>query len=1013
MSPDQLEERAKAYRLREEKLEEALLTGEDASILQGYFGGPLYAELRELAQETRGVSVRGGPRVLILPGIMGSKLGKPGLLVDDVLWFDPVEIVAGRLDRLALEEHPGHGHTNQYEAVGVILLAYLKLKWRLVMAGYDAHFYPFDWRQDIVDVGRELAEHLANGKARPVSLVAHSMGGLVARSAIAHGAPNIKRMIMLGTPNHGSFAPVQALRGTYPVVRKIAALDTQHDAKALAAEIFNTFPGLYQMLPWKSVFDALDLYNLENWPDNDPRPRDQLLKNAPVLQQGLAPADDRFVLIAGVNQETITGLRLEGDEFVYEYSAEGDGTVPLRFAQMPGLKTYYVEESHGSLPNNGDVERAVIDILDTGSTAVLPQEWTPSRRRQVRQFRDQELRAAAFDGRRGEALRDSEIRSILEELVAPGAAKSAPAEAESDSRPSGTPVEGYAHVFSRIVVGRKRQHRIDIRLAQGSITEVDSQAYVLGFFRDVEPSGAARALNSRLNGAITEFTARRMLSGGVGELFMMPTGRYPVTADLILFAGLGAFDHFTDEALQITAENIIRTFVRTRIDEFATVLLGAGSGCGIARSVENLLVGFFRGLKDTDTDYRFRGITVCETDRQRYVEMKQAIYRLSSTPLFEDVEVTLDELTLPPAVEPIGIPRYPVGEPDPFYLIVRLESESNQTLVFRSSVLTVGGKATVLTGFKELKKNELDAHLRTIESTRFTFPKLSEYGNRLAELVLFPDVAAVLHTMKGRHLVVVHDAPSSRIPWETLGVKDWFPAMEAGLSRRYVADNLSVAKWLEQRRYGNVLDLLLVVNPTRDLDGAEEEGNRIAQLFASHPGVQVHELRGAQATRKALAAAFKSGQYDVLHYAGHAFFDATHPARSGIVCHGDEPLRGSELAGLGELPALVFFNACEAGRVRRRDDSKAPGIAKRIEVSVGLAEAFLRGGVANYLGTYWPVGDVSAKKFAETFYLELLAGKSIGRALLSARQAVANIKSVDWADYIHYGSHNFVLKGAE
>ena len=41
--------------------------------------------------------------------------------------------------------------------------------------------------------------------------------------------------------------------------------------------------------------------------------------------------------------------------------------------------------------------------------------------------------------------------------------------------------------------------------------------------------------------------------------------------------------------------------------------------------------------------------------------------------------------------------------------------------------------------------------------------------------------------------------------------------------RRYVADNLSVAKWMEQRQQSPVLHLLLVVNPTEDLPGAEEE----------------------------------------------------------------------------------------------------------------------------------------------------------------------------------------------
>jgi CHAT domain-containing protein len=268
--------------------------------------------------------------------------------------------------------------------------------------------------------------------------------------------------------------------------------------------------------------------------------------------------------------------------------------------------------------------------------------------------------------------------------------------------------------------------------------------------------------------------------------------------------------------------------------------------------------------------------------------------------------------------------------------------------------------------------------------------------------------------------VVVHDADSARIPWETLAGgtagEAWLFAKEAGVSRRYVADNLSVAKWLEERRQDAVLNMLLVVNPTLDLDGAEEEGKRVQELLGSEPGVRIDVLHGKDATRAALEKAFRSGQYDAIHYAGHAFFDQDEVGNSGILCAGQQVLSGRDLVGLGNLPAIVFFNACEAGRVRKataRGAAPKPGIKQRIEQNVGLAEAFLRGGVANYVGTYWPVGDAPAKLFAERFYKGLMNGEAIGQALLAGRGEVWKSGSVDWADYIHYGSHTFVLKTGE
>ncbi len=565
------------------------------------------------------------------------------------------------------------------------------------------------------------------------------------------------------------------------------------------------------------------------------------------------------------------------------------------------------------------------------------------------------------------------------------------------------------HGLSRVVVGRRRQYRIDICLALGSITEVDSAAYVLGMFRDVEPSGPARVLNERLNGLITEFTSRRMIIGNLGEVFLIPVGRYMVPSDLIMIAGLGSFDRLSDDALQLCAENAIRTFVRSKIDEFATVLLGAGSGLGVQRALKNLIKGFLRGLMDLDSDRRFRCITICEFDQDRFEQIKQELFQLTSTALFDDVEVTIDERVLPPPALPVQ-PYLLNSTPDPVYLIVRRENDTRKHIGFRSSVLTSGEKATVITGVVDVNKAELDCHLRKIQGDQRSFDILDDFGHQLAEMILPPEVMTVLPEMGDLPIVVVHDTLGARIPWEAIQINGWAPSICSGLSRRYAADNLSTAKWLEKRKYGNELDLLLVINPTEDLCGAEEEGTRIHKLFDSHPLVNISELRGKEATKQRLNQVFQSGKYDVVHYAGHAYFDEQEPSRSGILCHGNDILSGAELAGLGNLPGLVFFNACEAGRVRVKEKDQKVNIENRIHENVGLAEAFLRGGVANYVGTYWPVGDASAKVFAQTFYLALLESLSIGRALLAGRKAVKKMNSVDWADYIHYGSPDFILK---
>ena len=83
---------------------------------------------------------------------------------------------------------------------------------------------------------------------------------------------------------------------------------------------------------------------------------------------------------------------------------------------------------------------------------------------------------------------------------------------------------------------------------------------------------------------------------------------------------------------------------------------------------------------------------------------------------------------------------------------------------------------------------------------------------------------------------------------------------------------------------------------------------------------------------------------------------------------------------------------------------------RQLDRSVGFAEAFLRGGVANFIGTWWPVSDEAASTFAAALYKDLAKGESIGEALRAARSAVRGLPSADWANYLHYGSYDFTLK---
>lgn len=1023
-----------AFRLQEATILRMLRTGEQAAQLREYFGDAAYEELRELARETSVSVRRRGERVLILPGIMGSSLGQRRALLDDVIWIDPLDLARGRIERLAL---PGGA---RYVPLGVVLFTYLQLKLRLDLAGFDAQFHPFDWRRSILDLGRELATFIDESPATRLHVVAHSMGGLVTRASIPHlSSQKLGRFVMLGTPNYGSFVPVQALRGRSSLVAKLALLDLRNDPADWARKVLHTFPGLHEMLPFPEKFSSVDLFSAASWPGTDPRPAQALLKAARAVHAGLAPADSRFALIAGVGRRTVVGLASTEDGFVYQESDEGDDTVPLAFCRLPNADTYYVNEAHGSLPNNARVIQAAIDLLRTGETRALDRAERRARAAVVRQLRERDITPQVFEGRRPGELTASDRREVIDEVAAPSAS---PPEATSEltELPVGT---GYAHRFAHVVVTRRREHALEIQLALGNITEVNARALVLGMFSGVEPAGAAQALDEVLDGAIKEVSARRMFSARVGQVFMLPTGRSRLLCDSVLFAGLGDFGAFSHEVLEFVAENIVRTFVRSHVDDFALVLLGAASGRGVEGSLRHLFQGFVRGLLDADTEHRLRRITLCELSPERYRRVKEETYRLASTSLFDQIRVTLCETALPERVQ-LTPPARPhlARVPETTYLYVTQEERErvdarrgrySASFRLRSSLLTAGSKAAVLSGESVVDPEQVDALLERVANARSARSWLLARGRELAEAILPADILRGLSECRGSRLVVVHDAPASRFPWEIVcvpaarsGGAEWFPAEEAGLSRHYAAANLSVAKWLEQRRRSKTLDLLLVVNPTGDLDGTLDEAGRIEQLAAKNQAIRVRRVEGPDATRERLLSELGSGAYDVVHYAGHAFFDPDAPASSGVVCHGDVVLSGAQLAGLASLPALAFFNACEAGKVRgpgRRARAARRGTAgkaaaegatslpQRIARNVGLAEAFMRGGVANYVGTFWPVGDEAAAAFASAFYGALLGAEPMGKAVQAGRLEARGSSEVDWADYIHYGDPDFVLKG--
>ena len=397
------------------EIDSMLVSGEHREELVAYFGATEYLDLVRLARKAERVGVKAGqPHVMVVPGILGSQLGiaRPRPLPNDVLWLDPIDIQVGRLGLLGLDAGA------PVIPLGVVLYSHLKLRLRLRAAGFSVTLHPYDWRLGIEESAAALAERLREQGSRRLAIVAHSMGGLVSRAALAlSGTQRVERVVLLGTPNLGSFAPVQALRGTYAVVRKIARLDAATTAERLTEEVFNSFPSLYQMVP-RADGRGADLLNPSAWPDSGPALRLPLFERARRFRDGLAPADERFVAIAGVGQETVTTVAKRRDGFVYTVTRHGDGTVSAASAALAGAQTYYTSAAHSDLTRDAHVASAIVELLRKGTTSRLPTHWRSNSRAEAR-VSDRELRRTHADKVDWSALTPAQRREFLQKLNDP------------------------------------------------------------------------------------------------------------------------------------------------------------------------------------------------------------------------------------------------------------------------------------------------------------------------------------------------------------------------------------------------------------------------------------------------------------------------------------------------------------------------------------------------------------------------------------------------------------------
>ena len=349
--------------------------------------------------------------LVVIPGILGSELKQHGRVAWGFSGSAPLHAIntfGGSIGALRLSgDSPDPDQlVDGVEATRVLpdlhLIPYL---WKIdgysgltetltrtfdVARGANYFEFSYDWRRDnrvaakqLQNVSRQWLkswrESSGNSGAKLI-IVAHSMGGLVARYFLEalEGWPDAKALVTFGTPFRGS---VNALRTLVQGIQKgpFGIVDLSAFVRSLTSiyQLLPTYPCLQRVGGQPvQLSDGPEIANVETQRVRDARAFHTEIRQA--VDRHLA--DDvyqreryRLIPVVGTFQETLQSARMTGGgsiEFETQHAGQdlkGDGTVP-RISATPvefsnsGFETY-VSTCHASLQNAVAVQHHVCEAI--------------------------------------------------------------------------------------------------------------------------------------------------------------------------------------------------------------------------------------------------------------------------------------------------------------------------------------------------------------------------------------------------------------------------------------------------------------------------------------------------------------------------------------------------------------------------------------------------------------------------------------------------------------------------
>jgi len=968
------------------------------------------------------------PAVFVIPGIVGSNLKKDGKRI----WLG--FRIVNNLKALAWDPSTA----SSVEPDGPIGNLYGDLIERLA----DSHEvipFGYDWRRPIEDEARRLASEVdialtaRASSQQPVRIVAHSMGGLVARTMALEKPETWTRMmardgarfLMLGTPNGGSWSPMQTLSGDDTFGNALAAFGSLFDNIG-AREVMAGMPGFLQLqaalldktfgLDRSETWQRLAAEDLQRLLDRSlwhlegvqktiygwsapPQPTLDLavaLRRRLDAQAGAFAGDGKTLLVVGRAPFTPGGIVMAESGLEYtEAVGGGDGRVPLTSAVLPGVRTWKFDAAHGDLPSVAQAFPAYLELLESGETALL------------------------------EALDPASVTALRSAPAAAAAgARSRPSRGVQPSTPPSTPADVLGagmRAPSEPARSASAGRALHVSVLNADLKFVH-QPLVVGHYRSLALTGTEAVVDRLVSRAMSRSLAAGLYPEAIGthQIFgnvrKDPNNVLAMARPLaVIVAGLGEEGKLRAVDLVYTVRQAVIAYAQRLAEkesgvpaefEVAATLIGSG-GTGISAGSAARLVA--QGTWEANQKLHDSGWP--QVGRLILVEF----YLDRASEAWRSLQV--QATAAPSQLKVVGFVQSGAGA------LRRSLDSSYRGASYDFISATLGkpddGGAPTITYTLDTKRARTEVRAQQTQTTlvKELVAKASNSANRDGQIgsTLFDLLVPVeMEPFLGgtSEMVIELERATAALPWEVL---DTSSAELSGSDPRPWAIRSKLLRKLRTKEFRSQVSdasadgsILVIGEPMVDesmyppLPGARAEAIAVATRLTSGPaGVDAARVRaltsGNDDARNIINALFER-PYRIVHVAGHG----APGADGGVVLSGGTYLGAAEVKAMRVVPELVFLNCCHLGAL---DAKTVLAPYDRAEFAATIAEALIEVGVRCVIAAGWAVEDKPAELFATTFYDALLSGSRFIDAVAAARTAAwrGGDGGNTWSAYQCYG----------